>query len=456
MVALSVRSTTCMGLLASCALTGAAHGQAVDNFGSVTAYINDLCPKMAAQQGSLNAEQTQLFVQCRAVRNASDPAQKADVVRKVTSEELLAQDSAIRGMSQSQMAVVSARLDAMTHHGLGASGLAMGYRPVRLAANDAGPDDGVRSDVPTGSLSLDTERRLQAFGNVLTSFGDKDADGLEAGFKSRFWSLTGGADYRLSQQLTLGLALGYGHNVLTFRQSAGRLTSKTFTLAAFAYWQPTERLEASLLGGYSRIKFRGSRNVAYTLDYTLAGTPNQTSVNAVAQSDATSNQVEGTASVFYNLGQDGWTFGPAAQVSLSHLSIDAFAESGAGLNGLGFAFPKQSSDSLRFSLGADVSRAISNGAGVLTPYVRFRGTFEAADRVRSVRVFYGADPFAATGGSSGAVLRTAATDRTRFTLGAGISQQFASGASLGLDASALLGMRDVSQYDLLVAFRLPL
>ncbi len=251
----------------------------------------------------------------------------------------------------------------------------------------------------------------------------------------------------------MGGAFGYGHTKLDFTNNDGNLRSSAYTAAVYTMIQPDPRLEFSLLAAYSRLNYRGARNINYSVDFTLNGANNDSPKDTVT-SRTNANQLEVSGSTFYNLGSGAWAVGPAAQISWTRMSIAKFDETGS--SGLGFAFPRQTSDSLLFSVGFDGSKAISMSWGILSPYMRARAVFETADKQRTVKMFYVNDPFAGQAGRPGATLTTTATDRTRFLLGAGIAAQLQNGVALMLDAQTLVGMRNVTQYGLMAGIRVPL
>ncbi|MDT0506963.1 autotransporter outer membrane beta-barrel domain-containing protein [Novosphingobium sp. MMS21-SN21R] len=400
-----------------------------------------------AAEPSLTTAQNELLKRCRAVVRASG-SQLDKALGQITSDELLAQDAALRGAALPQTAAISARLSGMSHFSNQSMGMAALSRPVRFASSGA-----IQSDA-SADYGVADPRHLQFFGNFNYSGGNRDATSLENGFDMDFVSVVGGLDYRVSPEVVVGGAFGYGHTRLDFDNKDGNLRSSAYTAALYTMIQPDDRLEFSLLAAYSRLNYRGARSINYTVDYTFLGSPRTDSPQDTLTSRTHANQVELSGSTFYNLGSGAWTVGPAAQVSWTRISIAKFAEEGP--SSLGFAFPRQVSESLQFSLGIDGSKAISTSWGIVSPYARARAVFETADRQRTVTMFYVNDPFVGGPKSPGTVLTTTATDRTRFQLGAGVSAQLQNGIALMLDAQTLVGMRNVRQYGITAGIRVTL
>ncbi len=424
-----------------------ATAQSGGNEQATLAYVQAICPEMRKIRPTLTAGQEALFRRCNSVLN-STPADRKSALTQITSDEILSQDAAVRGASQMQTSAISARLSAMSHFSTQSMGTAMLWSPTQFAASDAIQSDG------SVDYGIGGTPRLQFFGNVSYSGGNRDATTLETGFDMNFTSAVAGADYRFSDKFVAGLALGYGHTKLDFDSDGGSMRSRAYTAAVYAMIQPVERFEASLLAAYSRVRYRGAR----TIDYALPTSGVQAPVDRVEDSTATSrthaNQSEVSVSVFYNLGEGAWTVGPVAQLSWANLTIDGFAEQEA--NGLGYRFAEQKSDSLQMAFGVDASKAISTSWGILSPYARARAIFETADRQRTTRVFYVNDPFAGSSVSPGATLTTSPTDRTRVSLAGGIAAQLPGGLAMTLEGQTLVGMRDVTQYGMMAGIRFAL
>lgn len=445
----AAKAPAIVACMAAMGFSPATVAQTTGNEAATLSYIAQICPRMGAIRTTLNSGQTELYRRCNSVLRATDANEKNAALGQITSDELLAQDAAIRGAAQAQTGAIAGRLSAMSHFSTQSMGTAMLWFPTQFANSDAIQSDG------TADYGLGSPSPLQFFSNVSHSGGDRDASSQETGFDMQFTSVVVGADYRFSPEFVAGLALGYGKTKLDFDESGGDLDSRAYTVALYAMIQPAERFEVSLLAAYSRVRYRGAR----TLDYSVATGPNAVVqpadvVDGTADSRTHANQSEVSISTFYNLGDGAWTVGPVAQLSWASLSIDGFAESNA--NGLGYRFADQKSDSLQLAIGLDASKAISTSWGILSPYTRARAIVETADRQRTTRIFYVNDPFVANGTSPGATLTTSPTDRTRFSLAAGIAAQLPGGVALTVEGQTLVGMRNVSQYGVMAGLRFAL
>ncbi|MES2301882.1 MAG: autotransporter domain-containing protein, partial [Pseudomonadota bacterium] len=188
------------------ALSVPAFAQSNTNTSAVLDYTKVLCRNMAAEP-SLTTAQNELLKRCRAVVRASG-SQLDKALGQITSDELLAQDAALRGAALPQTAAISARLSGMCHFSNQSMGMAALSRPVRFASSGA-----IQSDA-SADYGVADPRHLQFFGNFNYSGGNRDATGLENGFDMDFVSVVAGMDYRISPEVVVGGAFGYGHTRL--------------------------------------------------------------------------------------------------------------------------------------------------------------------------------------------------------------------------------------------------
>lgn len=390
---------------------------------STAAYIGALCPNLTLG--------TDLRQRCAAALGAATtaPSLANIALEQITPQELLAQGGVIDGAISSGSNAVAGRVAALSQMGLG--GRIAAYRPIILAA--AGD---------TAGLGGATVPPLQAFVNVVVGAGDKDANRLETGYDYDAKSITGGLDYRFSDRFTGGVALSYGETDLDFDARGGKLDAEAFVASAYGLFTLSERLQLTGLVAYGQIDYTSSRNIGYA--ESAAST-----ISRVARGKTDGDQWEGTFTLSYAMdAQDGWSYGPSFAVSAKRLELDAFEETGA--NGLNLRFEDQTAKSLQFIAGFDVSRTISTEGGVISPYGRLQSIYESKDDSRSVRVRYVADT---TGFFQGSRLTTSAPDRWRFLLGGGIAAQFAGGWSGFADAETILGLEDVTGYNVTLGIR---
>lgn len=404
------------------ALVAAAAGR--PQLQKTAAYIGALCPNLTLG--------TDLRSRCAGALSAAvnAPQLAANALEWITPEELLSQSSAVDGATASAASAVAGRLSALGRVGF-KGGIAALYRPVALAS--AGDTAGLGGFEPS---------RFQMFANIVGGKSERDTDTLQTGYDAYQRSATLGGDYRFSDAFTGGLALSYGKTKLGFYSAAGAMHVRNVTGSAYGLWSVNDRIQVSAIASYGDVRNTSDRPITYNESAVV-------SINRLAHSRTDGHQWEGTVTVSYALpASDGWSYGPSLALSGQTLHLKAFDETGA--NGLNLSFPSQTVDSLQVILGFDVSKAISTTSGVISPYGRLQAVYETKDDKRNVTVRYTADT---TGYFPGIRLTTSSPDRTRFLLGGGLAGQFASGFSAFADVETVVGLRDVSGYNVTLGVR---
>jgi uncharacterized protein YhjY with autotransporter beta-barrel domain len=392
-------------------------------FASTAAYLGALCPNLAPGS-DLQARCSWFLGPALATPNLANMGLDA-----ITPEQVLAQGGVVDGSIRPATSAVASRISALSHIGFG-RGLASADRPVLLATN--GDTAGL------GGLSAP---RLQGYVNLVGGSGSRADNPLETGYDFDEKSITVGADYRFSDKLTAGASLSYGDTNLKFASDTGRMDATTWMGTVYGLWSPTDHIEVTGLFGYGRVNYSSDRAMNYSEGDEL--------ISRVAHGTTNGNQFEGTITAAYSMSAaGGWAYGPSFSVSTTKLDLGAFGESGA--QGLDLGYDKQSSDSLQFALGFDVSKAISIAAGVVSPYARAQAIYEAEDNKRNVTIHYVADT---TGVLPGIRLTTLAPDRLRYMVGGGVSGQFPRGWAGFADLEGIVGLKDVSGYTATLGMR---
>lgn len=249
--------------------------------------------------------------------------------------------------------------------------------------------------------------RLGIFANGQGSFGNQDATSRDPGFDFHTGGLTVGADYRLTDQLVLGMALGYLRTKAEFDASAGASRINGYSLSAYGNYYVWDRLYIDGIATFGWNTYDTERNIA--------------AAGATASGRTDGTQFAISASTGYNVDVGALTVGPTARVNYVHVHIDGFRERGADIFNLNLA--SQTVESLTTALGGQASYAISIPWGVLTPLVRFEWEHEFKGNSRVVTASLVADPTTVVGALTGS------PDRDYVNLGVGLSATFPRGVS---------------------------
>ncbi len=178
--------------------------------------------------------------------------------------------------------------------------------------------------------------------------------GQQAGIQSDSWTQGIGAEVHVTPSVALGFALNWLESRQTFANNVGSMDMNGYALSAYtsyvkkAFW-------ANLLYNFG----------SYDID---------TNRNPIGFAAATGDTNAYTNSVQFN---SGWNFrfqnnslvtGPFIGLDYTHVSIDAYSESGGGLAAL--AYSKRTADSLISRIGWSVSKYVKTDFALITAQAR--------------------------------------------------------------------------------------
>ncbi|MBI3552505.1 MAG: autotransporter domain-containing protein [Elusimicrobia bacterium] len=319
-----------------------------------------------------------------------------------------------------QAAAVSQRMavlaDGNDHPGFSTYGLARRspYPGALYAAAGAGddetpasaPDDkGASSPWGFFGSGAATGGRLSEANSV---------NGTQPGYAFNSGGFTGGADYRLGDQIAVGGSAGYLHgHASIYSPGAGTVDDNSARLGAYAT-AGGEKLHSTFYLGGALDSFSTKRAIAIgTLRRTASASPRGTELNM-------------NGSLSYDLRSLEWgIFSPFAGLNYNRLMIGAFSEDGAG--SLNLSVGAQTAESLQSSLGLRYSWQFDVDSRSVVPYgsLGWRHEFEGQSRPISAQFADGGgNPFSVTTGSY-------ARDGT--ILGTGVSVSLGKGAVAKFD-----------------------
>jgi outer membrane lipase/esterase len=296
--------------------------------------------------------------------------------------------------------------------------------------------------------------RLGVFLNGTISFGDKDSTSRETGFDFDTYGVTGGLDYRFTDNFILGAAFGYANSNADFSADGGDLDTDAYSVSIFGTYY-VNRFYIDGIVNFGWIDYETNRNIVYSVPRTdRVGNvlPGTTSVNQTANSETDGMQYSFSVGAGYDFTTGGFTFGPYARVNYLKADIDGFDESIGNANpgfGLALAIDNQDVESFTTAFGAQGSYAFSTGFGVLVPLMRLEWEHEFLDDRRTVTARFVNDPT-----RTPISLDTDDPDRNFFNLGFGLSAVFARGMGAFVYYETVLGLRDVTAHNIALGVRL--
>ena len=368
-------------------------------------------PEEEDSQGESNLRQA-----CLALDGADDVT-LAGAVSQFTPKQGPAQGTSSVEANNRQFDNISTRMASLRSgvSGISVDGLYLQYAeltlPGSLFAN--------QSDSPSGGSAGEDDTlligNLGVFINGSVSFGDKATSTNELGFDVDTTGLTVGVDYRFSDKLIAGGAIGYVNNETDFDSNRGGMDVDGYTLSAYStyYHDENSYLDAIFSMGWNDFSNRRS------VDTGIISIP-------VAEVNGDSDGQEYALSIGggYDFYHQNLSFGPVARINYIKADIGSYAESSS--TGFELAYESQDIESLTSILGGQLSYAISTPSGIFTPQLTFEWAHEFMQDSRFItaRFLYDTSstplPFN---------LQTDDPERNYFNLGVGLSATFAAGKS---------------------------
>ncbi len=236
--------------------------------------------------------------------------------------------------------------------------------------------DIIDSEMRGGSAGDDSFKgsRFGAFVTGSITTGDKDAaDGLD-GYEFDSQMLTLGVDYRVSNTVFVGVALGLGDT--TSESDAGRseFDSDTFGVSFYGNWYPRKNVYVDWVVGYSGNDYDSTRRVNFGSGVTA--------VSSVASGDTEGHQVSLSSSLGWETSINKWMITSYGRAGYIESTMDGYDEADSA--GLALSINQQIVRTVPISLGASVERVFSVPFGVLIPQINMEWVKDLNDGERKV------------------------------------------------------------------------
>ena len=411
----------------------------------------------SADPASLSTAQRNLFANCTAIIGTHgggvDPAGLKETLDAISGKQATAQQRTGVQFAGAQFANIGARLAQLRGGSSGASfaGLDLGIPAGNgLSTLFGALEDATRTNPATKSSAQSTGggasadgtdvsalTRLGYFLNGTLRRGSQDTTTYETPFDFRSTNITAGIDYRLTNQLILGVAVGHSTGSTVFSDGTGRLDSRSNLGSLYATFYK-DAFYVDVIGTYSHISYDAARTTSFSIDTATPDVPSncsggQCSVDTTGSTGA--KQFAFSGNVGYSFNQGGLTYGPDVALNYTGIKVNGFTEGDPNQSGLAMAFGEDKGDSLLLKAGGHIAYAIKVPFGVILPEARAHFVHEFRNDQRALSVHFSSDPDAATpaGPVSNFVVFTDPPDRSYYDWAAGVSAQFAYGISAFVD-----------------------
>ncbi|TNC81013.1 MAG: hypothetical protein C9356_10450 [Oleiphilus sp.] len=350
--------------------------------------------------------------------------------------------------TQDQINDAIALLELVSHEEVGAVGSGFTDTGQDLVGNAIGRMQFLRTGTPalasnsfllgqTGGAAGDDFSRLSVYSNLSYGDGSKDQTLNEQGFDFDSQTLTLGGDYRFSNNLVGGMAIGYGASEVDMDNNTGETEADTLSITAYtSIYEGNWYMDASIgFGMHEYDTSRRVRDIGLGVSQTLTAKPEGDSLNLSL--GAGFDQQLGQISANYSL-----------RIDSVSASVDGYSEAGGSL---ALDIGKQEVDSLQGVLGTQFSMPISTDSGVFVPSFGIEMHQEFDDETRIVTASYRFDP-----GNNQFSFTSDDADENFFLISTGASWVMSQGNQLFLNWDHLAGLDDVSSNTITAGLRLEL
>lgn len=349
----------------------------------------------------------------------SDPVGTARAYDSIAASQLNAQNSAaIRTQAMSVSALVE-RLERIR--------AASGFQVYRAQASSGASGGGASGDLAMG--------RFGGFLGTQYLDGEEDETGYQPGFAFHGWNLSGGVDYRFTDQLVAGAYLQYWNGRTGFDDGRGRMDTASWSGALYATYFLPSGLYVDGLVSYAANDYDLRRNLVYAID--------GQSANQVASASPNADLWNLSLGGGYTMSRGDLSFTPMLHLTYLNNAVDGYVERMSDPNGVGGGLAQsldaQVYESLRSNLGFQVTKAIGTAYGVFSPQARVAWVHEFLNGQERV-----GSRFVDDIGNTPFYVLTNSPDHDYFDLGLGVSAQFPLGRSVFISYNTLLGYSGVS------------
>jgi autotransporter-associated beta strand protein len=199
--------------------------------------------------------------------------------------------------------------------------------------------------------------------------GNQQSTANQTGYTFTMASFTLGADYRLRDNLLVGLATGYSYTNADFKGSGGGVQNNTWPLTVYAaYLEQSFYTYGSL--GYTLNLIDQQRSIQFG------------GLKRTADSSPTGNQLNVYAEAGYDLKPKPFIITPVVSLAYSGLWLNGYSETGAGALNLDVA--SQNATSLQTGVGLKVAAPFKTARGTVIPQVYATYQHEFANNSRGL------------------------------------------------------------------------
>ena len=273
--------------------------------------------------------------------------------------------------------------------------------------------------------------------------GESDPTRLTPRYDFDVEGITAGVDYRWSDSLVLGMALGYTRQDTDLAGGQGSVGMQGFSLSGYSTWYRGRDWYLDSVVTLGDNQYDHSRRIQYIL-------PGEV-VDQVARADSDGTDVSATLTFGRDFSRAAWTFSAYGRAAYSRLGFDEFQEEvDASLNGSGLALRVESRTvtGLSSTLGGKAAYAHSASWGILVPQLEVEWVHEYGSDTEAFRGFFLDDPT-----QTPILVLGDDLDNDYFRVGLGMSMVLTQGRSGFITYERLVARSGIDQQTLSLGFR---
>lgn len=278
--------------------------------------------------------------------------------------------------------------------------------------------------MPGADATADAGQPDLAFWTAGTlDFGFANTSAQRSGFRFTTGGITAGADYRVSDRLSVGAGFGYGRDSTDIGNAGTKSTGDSYSVALYGSYRPLPTLFVDGVAGFGTLSFDSRRWVSDANDY--------------AMGSRNGHQVFASVSAGYEHRDSVWLFSPYGRLSVSESTLDPFSETSAGLNAL--TYFQQTVTTVSGTLGLRTEYTQKTRWGTFLPYARVEYQHDFNGQSNAGLAY-------ADLASAGPAYYVMGSPYGRDRMQVGLGTKFRTGPlTFGLDYSVMVGMGGLQQ-----------
>jgi uncharacterized protein with beta-barrel porin domain len=360
-----------------------------------------------------------------AIDNLTTPGAVANAYKQISPDKAAALPTLAFAGDNLQKRILSQRITNLRFGGQeigGVSGLPGSFSfngsragGLMLAFNSSNLAGLLTSEKQAGLVP--SESRWGVYLDPALVLGAQQSSLHQTGFNFSIAGFNAGADYRVRDDLLVGLASGYSHTDANFRGSGGNVQANTWPLTAYVAYLPQSFYACGSLG-YALNLFNLERDISFG------------NLNRTAKSSTTGNQFNVYGETGYDLKVKRLVVTPVLSLAYSKLWVDGFTEDNAGA--LNLQVSRQNAQSLQTGVGGKIALPIKRNSVVTVPqvYAIYQHEYSNSSRGLDTRLSQAGKTF---------VLQTDTPHRNFAVVGANVNILTQKNLKIQLDYNAEVG-----------------